>query len=188
MTRLLVLLAFISVATAVACGGDSPSEPSGGTLTPTTFTVPLSPANEVPAIANAEAGATGTATIVIRITRDSSGTAIAATADFQINASAFPAASTITMAHIHPGAAGSTGPILVNTGLASGELALGNGAGGISKNGINVPPDQAVAIVSNSAGYYFNVHSAMNPAGVLRGQLQGGGAVVDPGTPEPTDY
>jgi hypothetical protein len=186
MKQLLVALVTASVG-AAACS-DSPSEPSGGTITPTTFTVPLSPANEVPAIANAEAGATGTATIVLRITRNSGGTATAATADFQINASNFPAGSAITMAHIHPGAAGSEGGILVDTGLASGQLALTDGSGAIARNGISVVPDQAAAIAANPAGYYFNVHSAMNPGGVLRGQLSGGGATVDPGDPTPVPY
>jgi hypothetical protein len=172
---------------AAACD-DSPTDPSGGTITPTTFTIPMSPANEVPAITNAESVATGSATIVLRITRDSNGTPTAATADFQFNVANFPGGSTITMAHIHPGAAGSTGSILVDTGLSAGQLALSGGAGSISRNGINVTADTAVAIVNNAAGYYFNVHSAMNPDGVLRGQLQGGGATVDPGSPEPVPY
>jgi hypothetical protein len=190
MTRLPVLVAVLvsAVTAAAGCGGDSPSEPSGGTITPTTFTVPMSPANEVPAIANAESVSTGTATIVMRITRNSGGTATSATADFQINALNFPGGSTITMAHIHPGAAGSLGGILVDTGLSAGQLALAGGGGSISRNGIAVVPDQAVAIVNNPAGYYFNVHSAMNPSGVLRGQLSGGGATVDPGDPTPLPY
>jgi hypothetical protein len=184
MTRAFIVLVSASISMA-AC---NTSEPSGGTNTPTTFTVPLSPANEVPAIGNAEAVATGTATIVLRITRNSGGTPTAATADFQINVAGFPAGSAITMAHIHPGAAGSTGAILVDTGLAAGQLALTNGGGSISRNTIAVVPDVAAAIVANAAGYYFNVHSTMNPDGVLRGQLAGGGAIVDPGVPEPVPY
>jgi hypothetical protein len=184
MTRVLVLLLAASL-TGAAC---NPAEPSGGTVTPTTFTIPLSPANEVPAITNDVAGATGSATIVIRVTRDSGGTPTSATADFAFNVGSFPAGSTITMAHIHPGAAGSTGGILVDTGLSAGQLLIAGGAGSIVRNGINVPADVAAAIVANAAGYYFNVHSVMNASGVLRGQLAGGGAVVDPGDPEPIPY
>jgi ABC-type glycerol-3-phosphate transport system substrate-binding protein len=68
MTRLLALLASVAIV-AAACGDDSPSGPSGGTITPTTYSIPLTPANEVPAIANAEAVASGSATIVLRVTR-----------------------------------------------------------------------------------------------------------------------
>ncbi len=60
-------------------------------------------------------------------------------------------------------------------------MAITNGSGSISKNGINVPVDKAVAILSNPAGHYFNVHTALNPDGTIRGQL----TTVDPSTPVP---
>ncbi len=161
----------------IGCGGGSstPSQPSSGPTTASqSFTVQLSPANESPSIAGAEASASGTATIVINTTKDGSGAITAATANFQMTTSGFPAGSTITMAHIHPGAAGSNGGILVNTGLASGDMGLTNGAGSATKNSVNVPADVATNILNNPAGYYFNIHSAVNPSGVLRGQLAGG--------------
>ena len=64
-----------------------------------------------------------------------------------------------------------------------GELAITNGSGSITKNGINVPADRAAAILSSRAGHYFNVHTALNPDGAIRGQLAGGGATLHPGTP-----
>ena len=91
----------------------------------------------------------------------------------------------MTDAHIHNGAAGGNAGVYVNAGLASGEMAITNGSGSITKNGINVPADRAAAILGNPAGHYFNVHTALNPAGAIRGQLAGGGAAVDPGTPVP---
>jgi hypothetical protein len=147
--------------------------------------VPLSAGNEVPAITNADAGATGTATIALTVTKDDSGNITSATANFQMSVTGFPAGTTVTDAHIHNGAAGANAGIYVNTGLTSGELAITNGSGSITKNGINVPSDRAAAILSNPAGHYFNVHTAINPAGAIRGQLAGGGATVDPGTPLP---
>jgi hypothetical protein len=48
-----------------------------------------------------------------------------------------------------------------------------------------VPSDRAAAILGNASGHYFNVHTALNPAGAIRGQLAGGGATVDQGTPSP---
>ena len=56
----------------------------------------------------------------------------------------------------------------------SGELAITNGSGSITRNGINVTADRAAAILSNRAGHYFNVHTALNPDGAIRGQLSEG--------------
>ncbi|HJR61430.1 MAG TPA: CHRD domain-containing protein [Vicinamibacterales bacterium] len=168
---------------AAGCGSSSPSAPSQGTITTSTFTVPLSPANEVPAITNADAAATGTAIIALTVTRDDAGTITSATANFQISVAGFPAGTTVTDAHIHNGAAGSNAGVAVNTTLTSGELAITNGSGSVTKNGINVPADRAAAILGNRAGHYFNVHTARNPDGAIRGQLSDG--TFDPGTQVP---
>jgi hypothetical protein len=169
---------------AVGCSDSSaPTSPSQGTTTTSTFTVPLSPANEVPAIANADAGGSGTAIIGLTVTKDEAGNITSATAHFQISVTGFPAGTRVTDAHIHNAPAGSNGGALVNVGLASGELVLTNGSGSITKNGINVPADRAAAILNNRAGHYFNVHTALNPDGAVRGQLSEGS--FDPGTAVP---
>jgi hypothetical protein len=183
MNRISVIIVGLSVL-AVGCG-NSPSAPSQGTRTTSTFTVPLSAAYEVPAITNADASGAGTATIALTVTKDDSGSITSATANFQINVTGFPPGTTVTDAHIHNGAAGGNAGVYVNTALASGEMAIVNGSGSIAKTGINVPADRVAAILSNPAGHYFNVHTALNPAGAIRGQLSGGGATVDPGTPVP---
>ena len=105
--------------------------------------------------------------------------------NFQINVTGLPAGTTVTKAHIHSGIPGVNGGILVDTTLASGEMAITNGSGAITKNGVNVPSAGAAAILSNPAGHYFNVHTALNPDGTVRGQLAGGGATFDPGTAIP---
>ena len=185
MNRLSVLIVGLNIL-AVGCAADSiPTGPSEGTTTTSTFTVPLSPANEVPPIANADAGAGGTAIITLTVTRDDSGTITSATANFQITVTGFPAGTRVTDSHIHSGPAGGNAGVAVNVGLTSGELAITNGSGSITKNGINVPSDRAAAILSNPAGHYFNVHTALNPDGAIRGQLSGGGATFDPGTAVP---
>jgi hypothetical protein len=89
----------------------------------------------------------------------------------------------VTDAHIHNGVAGSNAGVYVDTTLASGGIALTNGGGSIAKNGINVPGDRAAAILSNPAGHYFNVHTALNPGGSIRGQL--GTPVVTAGMTAP---
>ena len=139
----------------------------------------------MPRIANADANASGTGTISVNVTRDAAGSIQSATADFQITVTGFPEGTSVTRAHVHNAPAGSNGGIVIDTTLATGELAITNGSGSITKSGINVPPDAAAAILSNPAGHYFNVHTALNPDGAIRGQLAGGGATFDPGTPVP---
>jgi len=161
MNRFSLLLVGLSVL-AVGCAESSPVAPSQGTQTTSTFTV-----------------------IALTVTKDDSGTITSATANFQITVTGFPAGTVVTDAHIHNGAPGVNASIYVNTGLASGEMTLTNGGGSITKNGINVPSDRAAAILNNPAGHYFNVHTLLNAAGAIRGQLAGGGASFDPGTPVP---
>lgn len=173
MNRFVFLIAGLC-ALAAGCSDSSPTGPSDGTSTTTTFTVPLSTANEVPRIANADADASGTGTITVKVTRDAAGNIQSATADFQITVTGFPAGTSVTRAHVHNAPAGSNGGIVIDTTLAPGELALSNGSGSITKGGINVPPDRAAAILSNPAGHYFNVHTALNPDGAIRGQLSAG--------------
>ena len=186
MNRLFVFFLGLSVL-AVGCGAASPTQPSQGTGTRTTstFTVPLSPANEVPAITNADQTGAGTATIALTVTKDGSDTITSATANIQISVTGFPAGTVITDAHVHNAGAGTNGGVFVSAGLTSGELTLVNGSGSVTKNGINVPADRAAAILNNPAGHYFNVHTALNPDGAIRGQLAGGGTTLDPGTPVP---
>ena len=183
MNRVSALLVGLSIF-AVGCGGESsPTAPSQGTTTTSTFTVPLSPANEVPAITNADVSGSGTATIALTVTKDDAGNITSASANFQISVTGFPAGTRVTDAHIHGAAAGSNGTPIVNVGLTSGELAVSNGSGSITKNGINVPADRAAAILNNRAGHYFNVHTALNPDGAIRGQLSQGS--FDPGAAVP---
>jgi hypothetical protein len=173
MNRFVFVMAAVA-SLAAGCGSSSPTEPEGESVTTTTFTVPLSAANEVPAISNADANASGTATIALNVAKDASGNITSATANFQITVTGFPAGTAITDAHIHNAPAGTNGGIVINATLTSGELALVNGSGSITKNGINVPADRAAAILSNPSAHYFNVHTALNPDGAIRGQLSTG--------------
>jgi len=183
MNRFTALIVGVSIL-AAACGDDSaPTAPAQATTTTSTFTVPLSPGNEVPAITNADASGSGTAIIALTVTKDAAGTITSASANFQISLTGFPAGTRVTDAHIHNAAAGSNGGAIVNVGLTSGELAITNGSGSLTKNGINVPADRAAAILNNRGGHYFNVHTALNPDGAVRGQLSSGS--FDPGTSVP---
>jgi len=65
-------------------------------------------------------------------------------------------------AHIHVGAAGENGPVVVPFEAP---------ATGMSKGCVDVDPSLAAAIVANPSGYYVNVHTAAYPPGAVRGQL-----------------
>lgn len=154
------MLAFAS-----ACDSTKPSKES------VTFTAQLSPANEVPAVTNAEASGAGTATIVLHINRDSGGAITSATADFQVSLSGFPTGTALIGAHIHRGNVGANGNIVVDTGLTAGQVVLTTGAGAFTRSGIAVAAALAQEILSGPSGFYFNVHSALNSNGMARGQL-----------------
>src|SRR5262249_14452876 len=143
------------------------------TSTKPTFTADLRPSNEVPPISNAESTGAGTATVVFDITKDAAGNVTSGTATFIVTLSGFPPGTPINIAHIHQAAAGTNGSIVFSTSLAAGEVTLSSsGTGTFTKAGI-APPNPAVfqAILDNPAGFYFNVHSTLNPGGVARGQL-----------------
>ena len=170
MKRLITLGAVILLA--AGCGSKSPAAPSTNP-TQVRFTAALLPANEVPAITNAEASGNGLATITFNLTRDAGGAITAASADFLVTMNGFPANTTVTAAHIHPGASGQNGGAQVSLGLASGEVVLANGNANFTKTGIasGLSPAQAQDIINNPANYYFNIHSTVNGGGFARGQL-----------------
>ena len=154
-----------------ACGSSS-SSTAPTTPTNPTFTATLLPANEVPAVTGAEASGSGTASITFTVTRDSANNITSSNATFVVNLSGFPNGTPINIAHIHPGAAGTTGSVLISTSLAAtDQVTLVNGSGSFSKtvNGVDAAATQN--IINNPSQFYFNVHSTLNPGGVARGQL-----------------
>jgi len=60
---------------------------------------------------------------------------------------------------------------VVSTTLVAGEVTVTNGVASFTKAGITVLPELAQRILNNPAGFYFNVHSNLNPGGFARGQL-----------------
>ncbi len=166
-TRLTYLAATLAVAGAVSCSSNSPSSSTQTAV----FTQALSPGNEIPAASGPETAGSGNSTITLSYTTDSSGNVTGATATFVVTLANFPAGTTVTMAHIHEAPAGVQAPVLVNTGVTTGDVTFTNGAGGFTKTSIGVPTDVAQRILNNPAGFYFNVHTAANPSGVSRGQM-----------------
>jgi len=169
MKRVAILMAVLALA--AGCDDDSPTQPSN--TGPIVFTVQLSAANEVPPVTGAESGGRGTTTITFDVPRDSAGAITGGgTVTFAIQLTGFPANTPVNLAHIHPGATGVNGGVLVNTGLtAATPLLLNNGTGNLSITA-NITQDQATQITAAPANFYFNVHTTLNPSpGAARGQL-----------------
>ena len=68
-----------------------------------------------------------------------------------------------TAAHIHQGAVGVAGSVVVPLGAPSS----GDANGCVE----NLDPELILRIQQNPAGYYVNVHNAAFPDGAIRGQL-----------------
>ena len=171
MKRLCVL--FAAIACAVSCGSSSTASPSGSPTKPT-FTATLLPANETSAVVGGENVGSGTATITFVVTTNEAGTIPDGTATFVVNLTGFPPNTPINIAHIHQAPSGASGGVVFTTSLAAGEVNLVNGSGSFVKAGISPSPaDVSIiqAIINNPGGFYFNVHSTLNPGGVARGQL-----------------
>lgn len=169
MFRKLFLVSMLALAVS-SCDDQNPVVPTPSTQTVVFQAVALS-SNEVPAVTNADAGASGNMTITFTLTKDTAGTVTAGKVDFVGTFAGFPAGTSLTAAHIHTGAAGTNGGILVNTAITSGEISFPAGTGSLNKTGISLTVDQANSIVANPAGFYFNAHTALNPGGAVRGQL-----------------
>jgi hypothetical protein len=80
--------------------------------------------------------------------------------------------SVIILSHIHEGAANVNGPIRVDSGISpAAPVPVNGGAASFSRSNLATPPAVAQGIIDNPAGWYFNVHTALSPQGVARGQL-----------------
>ena len=168
---ILVLTASVMAA---ACGSDSSTPTTPSQPNTVTFSATLLPSNEAPtAVAPPESSGRGTATITFNLTRNTAGAIQSGTVDFHYDLTAFPAGTTITASHIHTGGSGVAGAVLVSTGQsAATSLGLPNGAGSWETRGISTADAATLqSIIDNPAGFYFNVHSTLNPGGVARGQL-----------------
>jgi hypothetical protein len=171
MKRLAVCAIAALAIVGASCGDDNPNQPTGQ---PTTlvYTANISPANEVPAVSNAESTGTGQSTMTFHLTRDASGAITSATVDFLATMTGFPANVFGTGAHIHENVAGQNGPIVIIVTQTAGAFTLPAGSGSFAQNGVAVTPVDVVnRIIANPAGFYFNVHSSLNPGGFARGQL-----------------
>lgn len=109
--------------------------------------ITLSGSQEVPPVKTA---ATGSASVMIN-------------ADMAVNGSITTTGVAGTMAHIHQGAAGTNGPVIISF-TKNGDNAWGIPAG--------AKMTEAQYQAYKAGGLYINVHSAENKGGEIRGQLK----------------
>jgi hypothetical protein len=169
MKRMAILMAVLALA-AGCDDNNNPTQPSN--TGPIVFTSSISAANEVPAVTNAESGGRGTATITFNVPRDTSGNITGGgNVTFAVQLTGFPSGTAIVAAHIHPGAAGANGGVLVSTGLTAGAPILLNDGTGNMNITATITQVDAQNITAAPANFYFNVHTPLNGGGAARGQL-----------------
>jgi hypothetical protein len=63
--------------------------------------------------------------------------------------------------------------VLVDTGLSpQSPVAMPAGTGNFSFTAVTISAESVTAVLANPAGYYLNVHTVLNGAGAIRGQLK----------------
>jgi len=76
-----------------------------------------------------------------------------------------------TLSHIHRGAAGVSGPVIINFATSASQILNGRTSGTVSVASLGASDLTALASASTANGYYVNVHSVAFGAGEIRGQL-----------------
>ena len=84
--------------------------------------------------------------------------------------------SPVIASHIHRGAAGTNGPVVVPFFNLSTPSSANSFSGCADHNAINISTSERElldAIIADPSGYYVNVHTTHHPGGEVRGQLTG---------------
>ena len=136
----------------------------------TIFRAAMSPANEVPPIP--ELNASGSARIIVFAGRDSDGNVNGGTVNFNVRHN-FPTEVTLVGLHIHRGAAGVNGPVVISSGLTATVVPAGPGVLAFlvevtSQAGIDALRDMLV----DASQFYVNLHTSDNPGGAIRAPLE----------------
>ncbi|MBC7924825.1 MAG: CHRD domain-containing protein, partial [Bryobacteraceae bacterium] len=151
--------------------------------TQTSETIPfravLLPQNEVPAV---NIAASGNATIWLHVVRDAQGRVVSASTDFDTTYR-FPSDFQFTGMHIHRGRAGENGPVTIDSGIRAAEPVASTATQRLRYQGFTAPDnaaglDTVNGLLSDPSGFYVNLHTTVNPGGVIRGQLERAEMVV----------
>jgi len=160
-----------------AAGCDEKLNPVAPTAGQVTLASNLSGASNVPPASSLEAGSAGTLSVTMV---PAAAGAYTASFSFQIGglvkAGVLPApldsGSVILAGYIHQGAAGTVGPPVVQLPISlQAPIVTPTGTVVLTISNVQVSASAATAILSNPSGFYFNMYSALNQNGVIRGQL-----------------
>lgn len=77
-------------------------------------------------------------------------------------------ATPLSAMHIHTGAAGASGGVLISLGVATS-----GGAGTLISSTVHGNLAQVTSVLNNPSGFYVNIHNAPFANGAIRGQLEG---------------
>ncbi len=151
-------MSLLMIAAAIGCSGGNST---GGLNAERTFTVALTSAEEVPQPSSTSAS--GVAQVIVYPSE----------IRFHLSAQNITG---ITMAHIHSGAVGVAGPIVVTlflpgsaTGNVNGSFASGTLDAATLPGGVTVESIKTLLLSGNA---YVNVHTTANLAGEIRGQIR----------------
>ena len=124
-----------------------------------------------------DANATGSVTVWLHVVRDASGKVTSGSLDFSVNYK-FTAAVTLTALHIHKGAAGVPGAIVIPVPLT--QFTDAEGVGTIPTKPVQFSDEDARTtsldsvngLLADPSSFYFDIHSTNAPGGAMRGQIQ----------------
>ncbi len=139
----------------------------------TTAQVVLDPANETPPVTGL--AASGITEVPIFVVRNADGTIAAGTVVFDVNFRGFPAPTTFVGLHLHQGAAGTPGGVVISSGLDANANRLDVGSNGNIFRIVTVADTKGIAaltqLMQTPNGFYENLHTTVFPNGAMRGQL-----------------
>jgi len=136
----------------------------------------MSTANENPPITTENAS--GVSQAIVITTKDATGKLTSGQVIFDINYN-FGKPTTVTGFHIHNGAAGINGPVIINTGL-SGTNTIVTAANGVGtfRKAVEVDMTNATQVetlnglLTHPQDYYINMHTVEFGGGLIRDQLR----------------
>ena len=143
----------------------------------------MTPLNEVPAISPTDFPGAALGTVVAHVARDSSGKIVSGTVDFLVDYRVIGGGVNFTGLHIHKGAAGVVGPIVIPTDVsASNPVKDDTGLGRVTRSAQVLATDAAGldalnGLFTDPSQFYINAHNPEHPGGVIRAQLQKAGVL-----------
>jgi CHRD domain-containing protein len=153
MKRQWLASAVVGAAALIGCGG--------GGHTETTLRATLSPADEVPSCSGAAPAATGRGTVIV----DDAKVTVS-------NLTFSGLSGAATMAHIHFGPPGATGPVVLGFGQRPASPYSGSFSAADYHGVPDGPADFAALVAAIKSGQtYINVHTDACGGGEIRGQL-----------------